>query len=472
MHQGLLGRQLKTGVAAKTVGIAPAKTDTGDLNFKRLSGTPMPQIATSADSYAEQFARFRRRCALPVALVPLRDDAFNRFDRLGFPTTRLEEWRFTNVAPIAAKQFVAPTAPTDYTRADLDALHLPRLGGPELVFVNGTFAPALSTTGGLPAGVRARSLASALADEHVDDAEAVASHIGRFAHIEGQAFTALNTAFLRDGAVVEVASGVVVDTPIHLLFVTRSGSAPVLSQPRVLVVTGANSQVRLVESHAGEGETPYLSNSVTEVSVGNDAVIDHYTFVREDDAAFRVGSLHVTLGRASNFSSHTITLGGAFVRNEAHVVLAGEGGECTLNGLYLANGRQLIDNQTTIVHAQPHCDSYELYKGILDGRSRAVFNGKIIVRLDAQKTDAKQSNKTLLLSEDAQITTKPQLEIFADDVKCTHGATIGSFPPELVFYFQSRGMDAETADGILTYGFAAEVVDSIALEPLDRKSVV
>ena len=426
----------------------------------------MNEVATSLPSYAEQFARFRRQGALPVALAPLRDDAFSCFDRLGFPTTRLEEWRFTNVAPIAETPFVAPTALTDYSRAEFDLLHLPRLGGPELVFVNGTFAPALSTTDTLPAGVRARSLAAALADEHADDAEAVASHIGRFAHTESQAFTALNTAFLGDGAVVEVASGVVVDTPIHLLFVTRSGSLPVLSQPRVLVVTGANSQVCVVESHAGNGESPYLSNAVTEVSVGNDAVIDHYSLVREADAAFRVGSLHVTLGRASNFSSHTITLGGAIVRNEAHVVLAGEGGQCTLNGLYLANGRQLIDNQTTIDHAQPHCDSHELYKGILDGRSRAVFNGKIIVRLDAQKTDAKQSNKALLLSEDAQITTKPQLEIFADDVKCTHGATVGQLDQDALFYLRSRCLSRDQARQLLTHAFAADLLGHIKVEAI------
>ena len=305
-----------------------------------------------------------------------------------------------------------------------------------------------------------------LAQNHDDDAAAVALHLGRLARIESQAFTALNTAFLCDGAVVEVASGVVVDTPIHLLFVTRSGAAPVLSQPRVLVVAGAHSQVRVVESYAGDGETPYLSNTVTEVSVGDAALIDHYTLVREADAAFRVGSLHVTLGRASNFSSHIITLGGAIVRNEARVVLAGEGGECALNGLYLANGRQLVDNQTTIDHVQPHCDSHELYKGILGGRSRAVFNGKIIVRLDAQKTNAKQSNKTLLLSEDAQITTKPQLEIFADDVKCTHGATVGQLDQDALFYLRSRGLARDQARQLLTHAFAADLLGHIKVEAI------
>ena len=427
----------------------------------------MTQIATGPQSYAEQFARFRQQTALPGALASLRDDAFSCFDRLGFPTTRLEDWRFTNIAPIAEKPFVAPTGGSAYSRADLDALHLPRLDGPELVFVNGTFAPALSTTDGLPAGVRTRSLATVLAEHHDDAAvETLASHVGRLARIESQAFTALNTAFLRDGAVVEVDPGVVVDTPIHLLFVTKSGAERVLSQPRVLVVAGAHSQVRVVESHAGDGEMPYLSNAVTEISVGDHAVIDHYTLVREAEAAFRIGSLSVALGRASTFSSHTITLGGAIVRNTAHVVLAGEGGECTLNGLYLTTRRQLVDNQTTIDHAQPHCDSHELYKGILEGRSRAVFNGKIIVRLDAQKTDAKQSNKTLLLSEDAQITTKPQLEIFADDVKCTHGATVGQLDQDALFYLRSRGLSLDQARQLLIHAFAADLLGHIKVEAI------
>ena len=423
----------------------------------------MIQVATGPHSYAEQFARFSQQTTLPGLLAPLRDDAFSCFERLGFPTTRLEEWRFTNIAPIAEQPFVASTASPDYTRADLDALHVPSLDGPELVFVNGTFAPALSTTG-LPVGVRARSLSTVLAGDAA--AATVAPYLGRLARIESQAFTALNTAFLRDGAVVEIDAGVVVDTPIHLLFVTTSGTEPVLSQPRVLVVAGANSQVRVVESHAGDSETPYLSNAVTEVSVGDHAVVDHYTLVREAEAAFRIGNLHVTLARAGNFSSHTITLGGAIVRNTAHVVLAGEGGECTLNGLYLAKGRQLVDNQTTIEHAQPHCDSHELYKGVLDGRSRAVFNGKIIVRLDAQKTDAKQSNKTLLLSEDAQITTKPQLEIFADDVKCTHGATVGQLDQDSLFYLRSRGLSRNQARQLLTHAFAADLLGHIKVEAI------
>ena len=417
----------------------------------------MTQVAASRDSYAAQFARFTQQTTGPVALASLRDDAFSCFDRLGFPTTALEDWRFTNVAPIAGTAFVAAATAADYSRAALDALRLPRLDGPELVFVNGSFAPALSVTDGLPVGARAQNLAAVIAD----DADRIAPYLGRLARVERQAFTALNTAFLRDGAVIEIASGVVVEKPIHLVFVTTSGAEPVLSQPRVLLRAGANSQVRVVESHAGNGETPYLSNTVSEIFAGDHAVVDHYALVREAEAAFRVGSLHATLGHASNFSSHTITLGGALVRNEASVVLGGEGGTCTLNGLYLANGRQLVDNQTTIDHAQPHCDSHELYKGILDGRSRAVFNGKIIVRLDAQKTDAKQSNKALLLSENAQITTKPQLEIFADDVRCTHGATVGQLDDEALFYLRSRALSREQARQILIHAFAADLLGHI-----------
>ena len=398
----------------------------------------MTQVATSPETYAAQFARFKQGAVFSGPLASLRDDAFLCFDRLGFPTTRLEDWRFTNVAPIAETPFLAQTESVDYTRAALDGLNLPRIGGPELVFVNGLFNPGLSSTAGLPAGVRVRSLAAVLADEP----EAVTPHLGRLAR-------------------VEVPAGVVVQVPIQLQFVTSSGVAPVLSLPRVLVLAGADSQVTVVESHTGTAATPYLSNAVTEVSVGDNAVVDHYSVVREADVAFRVGSLHAHLGRASNFSSHTITLGGAIVRNEAQVVLGGEGGVCTLNGLYLANDRQLVDNQTTIDHAQPHCDSHELYKGILAGRSRGVFNGKIIVRLDAQKTDAKQSNKALLLSEDAQITSKPQLEIFADDVKCTHGATVGQLDSESLFYLRSRGLSKEQARQLLVHAFAADLLRHI-----------
>ena len=425
----------------------------------------MTQIATGADSYAAQFAASAQASALPNALASLRDDAFHCFDRLGFPTTRMEEWRFSNVAPIAGTPFVAPERAPTYGQAALDALPLPKLGGPELVFVNGWFMPGLSRTDGLPAGVRARSLAEVL----VSDPDTVLPHLGRLARIENHAFTALNTAFLRDGAVIEIGAGIVIDAPLHLMFITMGSGVPVMSQPRALVLADANSQVSVVESHAGEGDTPYLNNTLTEIVVADGAVVDHYAIVREAEAGFRIGGLFARLGRASNFSSHAITLSGAIVRHEANVVLDGEGAVCTLNGLYLGNGQQLVDNQTTMDHAKPHCDSYELYKGILSGRSRAVFNGKIIVRLDAQKTDAKQSNKALLLSEDAQVTTKPQLEIFADDVKCTHGATVGQLDAESLFYLRSRALSEAQARQLLIHAFAAELLSHIKIDAVRRQ---
>ncbi len=422
----------------------------------------MSQAVTAAPDYAGQFAAWSKAVPLPASLADLRTDAFHTFEQLGFPTTRLEEWRFTNVSPIAETPFVASERARSLSRDALDQLHLPQLGGAELVFVNGRLVPGLSSTDGLPEGVRVSGLAQRLGDQDGP----VVERVGRLAEVAGHAFTALNTAFLGDGAVIEVDDGVVVQTPIHLLFVTDPGGAPVLSQPRVAVLAGANSQVRLVESHAGSGEVAYLNNAVSEVWAADHAVVDHYSVVREADAGFHVGQLVAQLGRASNFSSHAITLGGAIVRNQARVVLGGEGGECTLNGLYLGTGRQLVDNQTTIDHATPHCDSHELYKGILDGRSRAVFNGKIIVRLDAQKTDAKQSNKALLLSEDAQVTTKPQLEIFADDVKCTHGATVGQLDEDALFYLRSRALSETQARQLLIHAFAADLLSHIKVDAI------
>jgi len=423
----------------------------------------MSEIAISADTYAAQFDILTEQTSIPAPVRALRTKAFACFDRLGFPTTRLEDWRFTNVAPIADTPFRVPTDAGSVDPAVLE--RVPRLGGAELVFVNGVYAPALSRAANIPTQVRLRSLASVLDD----DLDVVAPYLARLAPFEQHAFTALNTAFLRDGAVVEVEAGTVVDIPLHLLFLSSSEMAPVLSQPRILVVAGENSQVRVVESHAGVAETRYLSNSVTEVHAADSAVVDHYTLVDDAESAFHIGGLYATLGRAANFSSHTITLNGAIVRNEASVVLGGEGGECTLNGLYLGNGRQLVDNQTTIDHATPHCDSHELYKGILDGRSRAVFNGKIIVRPDAQKTDAKQSNKALLLSEDAQVTTKPQLEIFADDVKCTHGATVGQLDEESLFYLQSRALSKKQARQLLIHAFASDLLGHIKLKEIRRQ---
>ena len=420
-----------------------------------------------AEACADAFEAVRRTAPAPDAVVDLRRRAFERFTALGMPTTRLEAWRFTNVAPIASTAFtLAAPAEREAAKAHTAPHVLPGVGA-GLTFVNGRYVAPASDVSALPAGVEVLSLADVLAADANDTRAAVESHLASGAGIENEAFTALNTALLHDGAVVRVPADTVVEEPIQLLFITSPppGGEPVMTHPRVLLVIGENAQVRVVESYGG-GDSPYLTNTVTEVIAGPGAVVDHYKLVRESLSAYHIGALHVRLGRAANFSSHAVTLGGAIVRNDALALLDGEGVECTLNGLYLANGRRLVDNHTTIHHAQPHCSSHELYKGILDGEARAVFNGKIIVAIDAQKTDAKQTNKALLLSEDAQINTKPELEIFADDVKCTHGATVGQLDGDALFYLRARGLGLEQARSVLIHAFAGDLLSHIAIEPI------
>ena len=420
-----------------------------------------------AEAYADAFEAVRRTAPAPGAVVDLRRRAFERFTALGVPTTRLEAWRFTNVAPIASTAFsLAAPAAREAAKADTAPHAQPGIGA-GLLFVNRRHVALASDVSALPAGVEVLSLADVLASEANETRAAVEAHLASGAGIENEAFTALNTALLHDGAVVRVPANTVVEQPIQLLFVTSPppGGEPVMTHPRVLLVVGENAQVRVVESYGG-GDSPYLTNTITEVVAGPSAVVDHYKLVREGPSGYHIGAMHVRLGRAANFSSHAVTLGGAIVRNDAQALLDGEGVECTLNGLYLANGRRLVDNHTTIHHAQPHCSSHELYKGILDGEARAVFNGKIIVAIDAQKTDAKQTNKALLLSEDAQINTKPELEIFADDVKCTHGATVGQLDEDALFYLRARGLGLEQARSVLIHAFAGDLLNHIAIEPI------
>ena len=420
-------------------------------------------LADSRDAYFTAFERVRRESNGPGAVADLRDRAFARFVDLGIPTTRQERWRFTNVAPIAETEF-ALAEPVEVPAAAPAAYHLAGVTGPRLVFVNGRFAPALSTRNGLPSAVEVGSLAEALAA----DPGPLEPHLGGVATFDAEPFIALNTALFDDGAIVRIPANTVVETPIQLLFVSAAarGGVTAMTHPRVLVVAGDNSQTRLVETYAGLDDGRYLTNAVTEVVAGANAVIDHYKLIRESLAAFHIASMHLRLDRAANFSSHAITLGGGLVRHDVGAVLDGEGVECTLNGLYLANGRRLVDNHTTIHHAKPHCSSRELYKGILDDQAHAVFNGKIIVAIDAQKTDAKQTNKTLLLSEDAQVNTKPELEIFADDVKCTHGATVGQLDADALFYLRARGLGLEQARSVLIHAFASDLLNRIAVDPI------
>ena len=391
-----------------------------------------------------------------TGIEPIRQDAARRFAEMGFPTTRDEEWRFTNVSSIAKTQFSA--APSDLTAEEAELLdqHLfPNEGGLRLVFINGRYLRELSDRE-LRKGIRATPLREANG--------AVETHLGRYASYQNRAFVALNTANFEDGACIEIPGGVVVEEPIRLVFFATGGEVPVISHPRNLVVVGPGSQATVVESYIGHG-AKYFTNAVTEIVGGDHSVVDHYKVQEEDERSFHVATLQVQLGRDANFSTHSISLGGGLVRNDINAVLA-EGTEATVNGLYLPSGSQHVDNHTMIDHARPHGTSHELYKGILSGASAAVFNGKIIVRAGAQKTDAKQTNKNLVLSEDATINTKPELQIHADDVRCTHGATIGQLDQEAIFYLQSRGIGKEQARDLLTYAFARDIVDRIKVEPM------
>ena len=390
----------------------------------------------------------------------MRRAALDRFTALGFPTPKHEEWKYTNVAPIARGRFER----ADPARGGLPAERLAPFtfgeqGGTRLVFVNGRYAPALSA---LPAGTTAGSLADVLAAEPT----ALEPHLARYATYQDHAFVALNTACMEDGAFVSVPAGTVVPEPIQLLFVSTANGTATVSHPRNLIVMGDGSRAMIVENYVGLGPASYFTNAVTEIVIGENAVLTHDKLVEESDAAFHVSTAQAQLARSAVFTSRTITLSGALVRNDTNAVLAGDGADCTLDGLYLLDGHQHADNHTRIDHEKPHCSSRELYKGILAGRAKGVFNGKIYVHPDAQKTDAKQTNKNLLLSEHAVINTKPQLEIHADDVKCAHGSTIGRLDEDAIFYLRSRGLGLEAARGLLTQAFASEVVDRVTVAPL------
>lgn len=422
----------------------------------------MTAVLEEKEHYLADFTAFEKELddVDGSPLHRLRQSAIERFAELGFPTPRQEDWRFTNVAPLTKVPFRRggiDGASGVLGRANVQSS---REG---IVFVNGRCVVPFAD--GLPAGVLVLPLAKAL-KEHFSLVE---PHLARLARFDEFAFTALNTAFFRDGAFVFIPKGVVVEKPIHLLFVASSGDAPAVAHPRNLIVAGENSQATIVESYLGQDGKEYFTNAVTEVSAAADSVIDHYKVQREGDAALHVATLQIHQDRGSNFRSHSIALGGSLVRNDINAVLGAEGCECTLNGLSMGSGRQLIDNHTRIDHAKPHCNSHELYKAILDGKSHGVFNGKIFVHPDAQKTDAKQTNQTLLLSADATIDTKPQLEIFADDVKCTHGATVGQLDEGMVFYLRSRGLGKAEARSLLTFAFANDIISRIKVGPVRRQ---
>jgi Fe-S cluster assembly protein SufD len=398
------------------------------------------------------------------SLDTLRRAAMERFAALGFPTTRLEDWKFTSVAPIASTAFRRATPDgAAISERDLAGETFADEGWPRLVFVNGHHARRLSSGAGAQA--RIESLGEVLAR----DPTLVETRLAGGPGIDKHAFTALNAAHLQDGAFIHVPRAAVLDQPIHLLFVTLPGADPIACHPRNVIVLEEGSQATIIETWLGLGEGTYFTNAVTQVAVGDNAVLDHYKVGREGPGGLHVGTTHLRSGRDTTIASYTATLGGRLVRNDITAVLDGPGGHCTLNGLYVGGGRQHIDNHLRVEHVRPHCDSREFFKGILDGHAHGVFSGRIVVHKDAQKTDAKQTNMNLLLSADAQIDTKPQLEIFADDVKCTHGATIGQVDDDAVFYLAARGIDLAAARAMLIFAFAGESLDRVKPLPLRRR---
>ncbi len=427
----------------------------------------MSVVTQERDYYAKIFADFEKATAGNGQgwLQPVRRAAIARFTELGFPTTRDEDWRYTNVAPLAQIAFqLTSDSRVELSPRAIEQFMLPGLGGIQLVFVNGRYAPSLSSPGSPGGGLTVRSLAQAIRE----DRDVLEQHLARYAGYHQDAFSALNTAFMEDGAFVHVARGRVVEKPICLLYVSTATADPIATHPRNLIVMDEDSQAVILEDYVALDADVYFSNVVTEVVIGQNSVLTHYMIERESHQAFSVSTLRLEQGRSSNVTSHTVLLGGALVRNNVHPVLAGEGSECLINGLFMATGSQHMDNFMLVEHASPHCDSRQFYHGILDGRSHGVFSGRIIVHKDAQKTDAKQTNKNLLLSQEAQIDSKPQLEIYADDVKCTHGATIGQIDQDAIFYLRSRGIAEDAARALLLFGFAGECLERMKAEPIRR----
>ena len=422
----------------------------------------MVAVASNPSLVADYEAFESSLDAQPGPVVDLRRKGLEIFRQKGLPTTREEAWRHTNVAPVGKQTYERAGGELHTLSTDKLAPFLIE-GCTDLVFVNGRFSAELSDTVELPEGAFAGSLAKAL--EIMPDV--VVEHLGRHADIE-HPFVALNTAHIEDGAFIYVPKGKKIEQTIHLLFIATSGDSPTVSYPRNLIVAGQSAELTVVESYAGFAGDKYFTCPVTEIVGGANSVVDHYRLGEESLDAYHLATLKIHLERDSNFFTHSVNHGGAIVRNDIQAYLGGEGIHCTLNGLYLGRGKQLVDHHMWVDHAMPNCHSYELFKGILEDSSRAVFNGRIKVHEDAQKTDAKQSSQHLLLSDNALAFSNPQLEIFADDVKCTHGSTTGHLDEEAVFYLRSRGIGQEASRSLLTYAFACEVLEEFRLETVRK----
>ncbi len=398
----------------------------------------------------------------PDALRAQREAGARAFEQLGLPTTKVEDWHYTSVASLADASFVPMNGDASGVTQEQLAPYLFSTSWPTLVFVNGVHAPSLSSIGELPDGIRVLPMAQAMTTL----GDQVARQLGTAAPADRDGFTALNASFLGEGAVVHVAKEMVIDTPVHLLFVTTDNGVGGMQHPRVLLYAERHAKATVIESWVGLTDGEYFSNTVSEVMVEDGATLNHLKIQREGRNAYHISTIEARQGRDSHYVSFCFTTGAQLSRTNIYTVLDGEGCGTTLNGLTMLDGNQHGDVQTRIEHARPQCFSRQIYKSVLDETSHGVFNGKVFVQAIAQQTDGKQTNNTLLLSKTAQVDAKPQLEIFADDVKCTHGATVGQIDQTALFYMKSRGIDGDISRQLLTYAFAAEVLETLENETI------
>ena len=395
-----------------------------------------------------------------------RQSAFDIFQESGFPNTRVEDWKYTDVKPIAKNTFSNITESNMASdNNEIDEILIKDLDCVNLVFINGAYSEKYSDIKNISSKIVIKSMADAL----INDESLLKKHLTKHINQELNSFTALNTAFIQDGAYINISANTNIDKPINITYISRDSNHPFATHPRNLIVMGENSNATIIENYVGSGKVNYFTNSVTETVLLQGAVLKHYKIQQEGSSAFHIASLNTSQSKDSRFESHLVSIGGALVRNNINASLNEEGAEIIMNGLYMTEDVQHVDNHTRVDHLKPHTQSHQNYRGVLNGKSRGVFNGKVVVHPQAQKIEAYQNNANLLLSDDAEIDTKPELEIYADDVKCTHGATVGQLDDDMLFYLRSRAVDEKTARSLLTYAFADEVISEINIKEIQNK---
>jgi Fe-S cluster assembly protein SufD len=422
------------------------------------------EITKQERSFWEGIDSQQGELVAPGWAMRLRETALDRFKELGFPSVKEEEWKYTNVAPLTRMEFQRYQGSSKITTVEVEQLGYVEAKNSQLVFVNGVLRKELSSLGDIPEGVVAMDLGDAINSESYQ--ELIREHLARGVDYNTNGFIALNTAMLEGGAFVLIPKNMEISQPLSLLFVSDAKEGNVVSFPRVLVIAGENSKATLIESYVNAGHGVSFTDAVVEITLQDGSRLEHYKVQRESQESFHIAATNASLGANVSYDSTAINFGAELSRHDIAVKMPHQGAECWVDGLYVVGSGQHTDTHSVIDHQQPHCTSHQLYKGILDGKSRAVFNGKIFVRHGAQKTDAMQTNKNLLLSKEARVDTKPQLEILADDVKCAHGAAVGQIDEDELFYLQTRGIHTELARNLLTYGFVEEVIGKIKIESI------